>query len=86
MVTPPALIAATPVGATTAICFGLVFADVFQKGGFARTCFTGEKDIAAALIDQVNSQVENCIACIGSDSCHGNLFFATNYTNVTNKR
>ena len=46
MVTPPALIAATPVGATTAICLGAIFPDIFEKCRLARAGFTCKKNIA----------------------------------------
>jgi hypothetical protein len=43
MVTPPAFIAATPVGATTKVFFVGVLHYVMQKSGFACTGFPSKK-------------------------------------------
>jgi hypothetical protein len=64
MVTPPALMAATPVGATTAIFFKTVFAYVFQKGRFARAGLAGQEDGRAGLVDEERGELKDMVTAV----------------------
>jgi hypothetical protein len=50
--------AATPVGATTAIFLGQCSLTYFKKVVFPGTCLTGKENVAGALVDQPEREVE----------------------------
>ena len=58
MVTPPALIAATPVGATTIIRFGEVSLSFFQECGLSCSRFSGKEDVGSGIFQIVEGKVQ----------------------------
>lgn len=63
--TPPALIAATPVGATTIIRLGETSLSLL-KGSFARSGFSCQKEVGSGVLQQVEGEVK-LLVCLHGD-------------------